>query len=111
MAAIGEALGRLARDLDGLPVQIEGMLLQLELGQRDRRAAEGVSQHHVGAGLEIAVVDLAHHIGAREHQHVRAVLLAPEVAFDVEVHRLHASTRAAITQENTVAQGIEQMRT
>ena len=49
-----EAVGRLARQLGGPLVDLEGPVLQIELGQRERRAAEGVGLDHVGAGREVA---------------------------------------------------------
>ena len=79
--------------------------------QRDRRAAEGVGLHHVGAGLEIAAMDFAHQVGARQAQHVGAVLAAPVIALDVQRQRLHAAAHAAVAQQHGVAQRVEQMGT
>ena len=60
-------------------VDLEGAVGEVELAQRDRRGAERVGLHHVGAGLEVAAMDVAHEVGARQHQHVGAVLPAPVV--------------------------------
>ena len=105
-----ELLGRLARQFAAALVDLERPVGDVELGQRDRRAAERVGLHHVGAGLEVAAMDVAHQVGAREVQHVGAVLLAVEVALDVERHALHAAAHGAVAQQHGVAQRIEQMR-
>ena len=54
-------------------------------------------------------MDVAHQVGARQVQHVGAVLLAPVIALDVERQRLHAAAHAAVAQQHGVAQRIEQM--
>ena len=90
-------------------VDLEGAVGEIEFAQRDRRAAEAVGLHHVGAGGEIAAMDVAHQVGARQVQHLGAVLLAPVVALDIERQRLHAAAHAAVGQQHGVAQGIEQM--
>src|SRR3546814_5278519 len=79
-----------------------------ELAGRDRRAAEVVVLHHVCAGLEIAAMDLAHDVGAREVQHLGAVLLVPVVIFDGEVHRLHAAAHGAVAEQNLLGQLVQQ---
>ena len=111
MAAVGERIGRLARQFAGAPVDLERAVGEVELRQRDRRAAEGVGLHHVGAGLEVAAMDVAHQVGARQVQHVGAVLPAPVVLLDVQRQRLHAAAHAAVAQQHGVAQRIEQMGT
>ena len=110
MPPVGEAFRRFPRQLGSDLVDLEGAVLQPELAQRDRGAAEGVGLHHVGAGLEIAAVDVADEVGAGQVQHLGAVLLAPVVLLDIERQRLHAAAHAAVAQQNVVAQSIEQMR-
>ena len=111
MPAVGELLRRLARQFAAAPVDLERLVGDVELRQRDRRAAERVGLHRVGAGLEVAAVDFAHQVGARQVQHVGAVLLAVEVAVDVQGHALHPAAHAAVAQQHSVAQRIEQMET
>ena len=94
MAAVGELLRRLARQFAAALVDLERAVGDVELRQRDRRAAERVGLHHVGAGLEVAAVDVAHQVGAREVQHVGAVLLAEEVPLHVERHAQDAGAHA-----------------
>src|SRR3546814_1243921 len=45
-------------------------------------------------------MDLAHDVGAREVQHLGAVLLVPVVIFDGAVHRLHAAAHGAVAEQN-----------
>ena len=77
-AVAGEGLDRLAREPGGALVDLERPLLEAELAQRDRRAAEAVGLDRVGAGGEVAALDLADQVGAAEVQDLRAVLLAPD---------------------------------
>ena len=109
MPPVREALRRFPRQLRRGLVDLPRPLAQAELGQRDRRAAEGVGFHHVRAGLEVAVVDVAHQVRAGQVQHLRAVLLVPIVALDVERQRLHAAAHAAVAQQHPVTQRIKQM--
>ncbi len=90
-------------------VDLEGAVGEVELAQRDRRAAEGVGLHHVGAGLEVAAMDLAHEVGAGEVQHVGAVLPAPVILLDVERQRLHARAHAAVAQQHVFGESVEKM--
>ena len=79
LAAVArEGLDRLAGEARGALVDLERPRLQAELAQRDRRAAEAVGLDRVGAGGEVADVDLADQLGAAEVQDLRAVLLAPD---------------------------------
>ncbi len=110
VAAVGETVSGLARQFASDLVDLERTLGQIELAQRHRRRAEGVGFDHVGAGCEVAAMDLPHQIGARQHQHVGAVLAAPVVLLHIQRQRLHPAAHAAVAQQDAVAQGIEQMR-
>ena len=81
MPAIGEAFRRFARQFHRKLVDLESALFQFKFGQRHRRTAEAIGQHHIGAGFIIAAMNVAHDIGAREVQDFRAVFLAPVIAF------------------------------
>ena len=83
-------------------VDLERAVGEVELAQRDRRAAEGVGLHHVGAGGEIAAMDFAHQVGARQVQHVGAVLPAPVVA---SRHPASAPARGCPCRRRTAARG------
>ena len=107
VAAVREAVGRLAGQLAGDAVDLVGAILEVELGQRDRRAAEAVGLDHVGAGLEVAAMDLAHQLRPRQVQHLGAVLAVPVVRLDVERQALNPRAHAAVAQQHLVAQGIE----
>ena len=48
--------------------------------------------------------------GRDRFQYVGTVLLAPVVALGIQIHRLHAAARAPVTQQNLMAQRIQQMR-
>src|SRR5262249_25807296 len=58
-AIAGEFLAHLARELHRALVQIEGAVLQAELAQSDRRAAERIGLDRVRARAVVAAVDLA----------------------------------------------------
>jgi hypothetical protein len=111
VAAVAEALRRLARQLDAELVDLEGAGAQLELLQRDRRAAKGVGEHHVGAGRVVATMDVADDVGPRQAEHLRAVLLVPVVLLDIEGERLHAAAHAAVAEQDAVAERLEEVRT
>jgi len=55
-------------------------------------------------------MDLAHDVWPRDQKHLGAVLLAEEVALDVERHRLDPRAEAAVAEQNLVLERIEQMR-
>ena len=110
LPAVGEEPGRLAGDLAGPPVDLEGLVLELELGQRDRRAAEGVGLDDVGAGGEVGAVDLPDHVGPREVEHLGAVLLAAEVTLQVQVHGLDQAAHGAVAEQHPLAQQLDQRR-
>jgi hypothetical protein len=109
VAAIGKFVRRLARQVGGGAVDLARAVRQAELAQRDRGTAERVGLDHVGAGGEVAAGDVAHQIGARQVQHIGAILLAPVVALGIQVHRLHAAAGAAVAQQDLVAEGVEKM--
>ncbi len=80
----------------------------LELRQCDRRAAEAVGLHEIGAGAEIGEMDVADQVGPRQVQDLRAVLLAAIIALDIEVERLDAAAHGAVAQQHAPLQGLEQ---
>ena len=94
MAAVAKLLRRLARQFAAALVDLERTLGDVEFRQRDRGAAERVGLHHVGAGLEVAAMDVAHQIGPRQVQHVGAVLLAPVSRVPHPASCLHAAAHA-----------------
>ena len=106
-AVMGEFGDRLARQLGGAPVQLEGAVGDAELAERDRRAAKAVGLHRVAAGFEIAAVDLADQVGAAVAQDLGAVLVAEKVALDVEVARLHLGPHRAVAQQHPVGEVVE----
>ena len=109
MPAVAEFRRRLARQLAGDAIDFEGAVGELEFVQRDRGAAEAVGFHHVGAGGEIAAMDVADHVGARQVQDLGAVLPAPEVAVDVERQGLNMRAHGAVGQQDGITQDIEQV--
>ena len=106
---VGEALRRLAGELGGEAVDLVGTVGELELGQRERRAAEAVGLDHVGAGLEIAAMDLPHQIRAGQVEHLGAVLAPPVVALDLQIEHLHARAHAAVAEQDLVGEGVEKV--
>src|SRR6476469_5887012 len=75
---------RLARQFGGAAVEVEGLVGNAELAQRDRRAAEAVGLDRVGTGLEVFEVYLAHEIRTALGQDLGTVLVAVKVALDME---------------------------
>ncbi len=109
--SVAELLGRLAREFAGALVDLEGLVGDAELAERDGGPAERVGLRDIGPGLEVAAMDLAHEVGAGKRQHVGAVLMTPVVALDVEGQRLRPRTHRAVAQQDAVAQGIQQVGT
>ncbi len=56
-------------------------------------------------------MDLADHVGARQHQDVGAVFAAPVVLLDIEGQRLDAAAHGAVAQQHAVSESIEQVGT
>ena len=110
-AAVMREFGdRLARQLGGAAVEGEGLVGDAELAERDRRAAEAVGLDRVGAGLEIAEVDLADEIRAALAQDLGAVLVAAENrARYRESRRLHLGAHRPVAQQHPVGEIVEKM--
>ncbi len=102
LAAVGKTFRRFPRDLGGALVDLEGAVRQAELAQRHRRAAEGVGLDAVGAGGEVAAMDVADHVRAGENQHLGAVLLPHEVHIHGQIQRLHQTAHAAVAQQHAL---------
>ena len=98
---------RLMGELGRAPVDLERPLAEVELAERDRRAAEAVGLERIGAGLEIAEVDLPDQVRAAQVQDLGAVLLAPEVGLDREVAALDLGPHGAIDQKDPALEGLE----
>ncbi len=58
----------------------------------------------------MAQMDVAHHVGPGQAQHVDEILAAAEIALDVERQRLHLGAHGAVAQEHALGQEIEDMR-
>ena len=109
-ATVGlELLGRFQGQFHRPLVDLEGFVFQPEFAQRDRRGAEGAGLDHVGADPVIAGVNVAHDVGARQHQDIGAVLMPPIIALGIEVHGLNAAAEAAIGEENAGRKQVEKM--
>ncbi len=108
-AVAGEFLAHLECELDGALVEIEGAVLQPELAERHGRAAEGVGLDRVRARAKIAAIDLAHQVRPALVQDLRAVLMAPEIAIDMERARLDLGPHRAVAEKDAVFQIIEKM--
>ena len=107
LAAIGKTFRGLAGEFGGHLVEFKGAVCQIEFGEGDRGCAEGVGFDHVGAGLEIAAMDVSHHVGARQAEDVGAVFLAPVVFLDVEGKGLDARAHTAVTQQDMFMERVE----
>ena len=98
---------RLVGELGRAPVDLERPLAEVELAERDRRAAEAVGLERIGTGLEIAQVDLPDQIGAAQVQDLGAVLLIPEVGLDREIATLDLGPHGPIDQKDPALEGLE----
>jgi len=63
-----------AGQLRGFDVHLVGQAGEVVVFLRDGRGTEGVGLDEVGAGGEVLLVDLAEHVGPREHQHLVVAL-------------------------------------
>jgi len=109
-AVLGKSGGGLKGQGGGFEVELISFVFKPEFGQRHRRSAESVGNHHVGTGLEITGVNVADQVGARAGQDVGAVFLAPVILFHVQVRRLDARAHGAVAKQNPFAEDIENMR-
>jgi hypothetical protein len=109
-AAIGKTFRRFARQFAGDFVDLKSPVFQLELAQRDRRAAKAVGLHHVRAGGVIAPMDIPHQIRSRQVQHFRAVFLVPIVLLDIQRQGLNARAHPPIAKQDGFGESFEQMR-
>ena len=106
-SVVGELIDGLLGDLRGSLVEGEGVVLEPELTERDRRSAEGIGRHRVRTGAEIAHMDVAHEIGAAPVQDLGAVLVAEVILLDVEIGRLHAGAHGAVAQQHVAGEEVE----
>ena len=108
-AVMRELGDRLARQFGGAAVELERLVGDAELAERDRRAAEAVGLDRVAAGREIDAVDFADEIGPALVEDLGAVLVPVEIALDIEVARLHLRAHRAIAQQHAVGEIVEKM--
>ena len=99
-AVVREAGDRLVSQLRAALIDLERPLRQLELAERDWRTAEGVGLDGIGAGAQIAEVDVRNHVRAGEIEHLGAVLLVPEVGFDRQVARVDLGAHGTVEQQH-----------
>src|SRR6185437_5143922 len=87
----------------------ERLVLQAELAERDRRAAEAVGLDRVSAGGEIAAVDLAHQVGTALGEDLGAVFVAEEILLDTQIAHLHLRPHGAVAEQHAIGEKIEKM--
>jgi hypothetical protein len=104
------AVDRFAGQLGAAAIDLERPMGQLELAERDRRAAERVGLDGIRAGAQIAEVNVRDHVWAGEVEHLGAVLLAPEVGLDREVARMDLGAHGTVEQQHAALQGLEKIR-
>ena len=85
-------------------VDLERPVLQAELAERDRRAAEAVGLDAIGPGGEVPGVDVADQLGLAEVQDLRAVLLSP-IVIERQLLGLDAAAHGAVQEDDPVARG------
>ncbi len=102
-------LDRLVRQHGGDAVDLERLVGEVELAERDRRAAEAVGLDRIGAGREIAAMDRAHQVGPAQVQDLGAVLVAPEIVLDREIAALDLGAHGAVEQQHLVLEGGEEI--
>ena len=100
-----EALDGASGETRRLDIDLEGTVLEVELAQRDRRAAEGVGLDGIGTGQQVVAVDLRHQVRPRQVQDLRAVLLPPEIPIDRQIAALDLRAHATV-EENDPRAGV-----
>ena len=105
-AAGGRGLGRrLARDLGGAAVDLDGLVRQAVLGEHERRAPEGVRLDHVGAGREVVRVHFSDEIGPRQDQVLVAALeVRTSEILRRQVLALHPRPRRPVEHEDALGE-------
>ena len=91
-------------------VQFPRAICNPKLGEHQRRCAKRVGLDNVRARLKVARVDLADHIGPRDYQNLRAVLLPREVAFDSKRVVLDRRAHRAVVDQHALLQEFEKCR-
>ena len=109
LAAVKGTVGDgLASDFRGAAVEHRRLFGEIKLGERQRRAAETVGQQDIGACEQVIAVVIADDLRAGAVEHLGTVLTAVVIAHNVQVERLHVATHAAIEQQHTLGQGVEE---
>ncbi len=93
---------RLARQLGGAAIEPIGLVGDAELAERQRRAAEAIGLNRVGAGGEIAAMDVEDEIRTALVENFRTVLVASVILVEAERHRLHSGAGRAVAQQDVV---------
>jgi hypothetical protein len=101
--SVGEAFRRFPCQFGGLLIDLESPFSEIEFTQRHRRGTERIGLHHVGAGGEKPMMDLADEVGSRQHQNIGAILAAPIILLHIQRQRLRATAHAAVAQQHLVA--------
>ena len=107
---------RLAGEARAFAVELVDDRLEPVIGLRDRGAGEGVGLDDVGAGAEVAQVDVAHRVGLGEDEKivvaaqivaVVAEALAAEILLG-ELQRLDLGAHGAVEHEDALGRGFAQ---
>ena len=104
-------VGRLARQHGRGPVELDDQVAELVVGLGDARGAEGVGLDDVGPCQQVAQVDLAHGVWARDREHVVvaheiAAVVAEPIAAEIVVDQaelLERGAHRAVEHEDALA--------
>ncbi len=110
-AAVRRRVRGLAGKPRGHPVDLAGAVLEPVLGEHDRGATEGVGLDDVGAGGEVGVVDLAHHVRAVQHQRLVAAVVALAAVVDRrQLLRLQHRPGRAVEDQDPLLEEVVELR-
>ena len=106
-------VGRGARELGGGQVDLVGQRLHAVVGERDALGIEGVGADDIGAGRQIAVVDLGDRLGPGQHEQIVVALHGLAVAGKarpaegrlVELVALDHRAHGAVDDEDALLRG------
>ena len=90
-------------------VQVECLIRQVELAQRDGRRTEGIGLDDVGTGFNVAAMNLSHDVGTGPVQDLGTVLLSAVINLDVQSHGLHTAAHGAVTEQDVALQSLDQI--
>ena len=98
---------RRARDLGGLAVDLERVLVEPPLLELEAAALEGVGLDHVGAGGQHRLVDALDHVRPLQDERLVALARQAAVVLGGQVELLERGAHAAVEDDDSACDGID----